>query len=381
MPPVQLAYFIDHLKIGGAQRHLIEVLRRLDRQRFSPQLWTLRGEGELVQEAEQLGVPVHSFGLGARLQDPRVIPLFRRAIHKLRQERVQIVHTYLSFANIVGALTAAFARVPILLVSKRSLDRYQKSTEVWSHWAVNRFADRVVANADAVKNFVIETEGCPANKIVVIPNGINDEFVAHGARERERSTLGLTPQDRVVGTLGRLAWKKGQEYFLQAAAAVLKEDPQVTFVLVGDGPLRTQLEEQARTLGIADRVRFLGQRMDSQAVISLFDIFVLPSVIEGMPNALLEAMALEKPVIVTNAGGNAEVVQDKVTGFVVPTRQPMEMAHRILQLLRDESLAHRFAMEARQSVRQRYSLRHMLLSMENLYHEMLLTKGAQRHIF
>ncbi|MGE0681055.1 MAG: glycosyltransferase [Candidatus Binatia bacterium] len=377
MHPVPVAYFIDHLKVGGAQRHLIEVLRRLDRQRFSPQVWTLRGEGELIQEAEQSGVPVKSFDLGARLQDPHVLPLFRRAIRQLRQDRIQIVHTYLSFANIVGALTSAFARVPILLVSKRSLDRYQKRLEAWSHWAVNRFADRVIANADAVKDFVIETEGCPVDKIIVIPNGINDEFVANGARDKERAALGLGPQDRVVGTLGRLAWKKGQEYFLVAAAEIIKEEPRVTFVLVGDGPLRAQLEEQARALGIAAHVKFLGQRLDSQTVISLFDIFVLPSVIEGMPNALLEAMALEKPVVVTNAGGNAEVVQDGATGFVVPTRQPAEMAQRILQLLRQETLAQGFAAAARRSVRQRYSFRQTLQAMETLYEDLLAAKGIR----
>lgn len=378
MHPVPVAYFIDHLKVGGAQRHLIEVLRRLDRQRFSPQVWTLRGEGELLQDAEQLGVPVKSFDLGARLQDPRVFPLFHRAIQQLRQDRVQIVHTYLSFANIVGALTSAFARVPVLLVSKRSLDRYQKKLEAWSHWAVNRIADRVIANAAAVKDFVIKTEGCPADKIIVIPNGINDEFVPNGLRDKERAALGLDPQNRVVGTLGRLAWKKGQEYFLTAAAAIIKEEPQVTFVLVGDGPLRTQLEEQARALGIASQVKFLGQRLDSQAVISLFDIFVLPSVIEGMPNALLEAMALEKPVVVTNAGGNAEVVRDGTTGFVVPTRQPAEMAQRILQLLRQETLAQDLAAAARRSVRQQYSFHQTLQAMETLYDDLLAAKGIQR---
>jgi glycosyltransferase involved in cell wall biosynthesis len=377
MPPVPVAYFIDHLKVGGAQRHLIEVLRRLDRQRFAPQVWTLRGEGELIAEAEQFGIPVRSFGLGARLQDLGTIPLFRRAIRLLRQDHVQIVHCYLSFANVIGALTAMLARIPILLVSKRSLDSYHKKVEAWSHWAVNRFADKVVANADAVKDFVIQTEGCPASKIVVIPNGVNDEFVANGSRERERAALGLAPHDRVIGTLGRLAWKKGHEYFLQAAVEILREEPTVTFVLVGDGPLRSQLEEQARASGIASRVRFLGQRLDSQAVISLFDIFVLPSVIEGMPNALLEAMALTKPVVVTDAGGNAEVVAHGETGFVVPPRQPDEMAQAVLQLLRNDTLARRFAAAARQSVHRRFSFRHTLQAMETLYEAMLAAKGIQ----
>lgn len=378
MSPVPIAYFIDHLKVGGAQRHLVEILRRLDRQRFAPQVWTLRGEGELIQEAEQLAIPVRSFGLGPRLQDPRTVALLRRAAQTLRREHVQIVHTYLSFANIVGTLAAALARVPVLLVSKRSLDSYPKKFEAWSHWAINRFADKVVANADAVKDFVVKTEGCPADKIVVIPNGVNDEFVTNGSRGQEQAVFGFKPDEQVVGTLGRLAWKKGQEYFLEAAAIVLRTEPRVTFALVGDGPLRSQLEEKTRELGIASQVKFLGQRLNSQAMISLFDIFVLPSVIEGMPNALLEAMALGKPVVVTEAGGNAEVVQHEGTGLVVPIRNAEAMAQAVIRLLRDKASAQRFADAARQSVRQHFSFRHTLQAMETLYEEMLAKKHVQR---
>ncbi len=378
MSPVPIAYFIDHLKVGGAQRHLVEILRRLDRQRFAPQVWTLRGEGELIQEAEQLAIPVRSFGLGPRLQDLRTVALLRRAAQTLRREHVQIVHTYLSFANIVGTLAAALARVPVLLVSKRSLDSYPKKFEAWSHWAINRFADKVVANADAVKDFVVKTEGCPADKIVVIPNGVNDEFATNGSRGQERAAFGFKPDEQVVGTLGRLAWKKGQEYFLEAAAIVLRTEPRVTFALVGDGPLRSQLEEKTRELGIASQVKFLGQRLNSQAMISLFDIFVLPSVIEGMPNALLEAMALGKPVVVTEAGGNAEVVQHEGTGLVVPIRNAEAMAQAVIRLLRDKASAQRFADAARQSVRQHFSFRHTLQAMETLYEEMLAEKHVQR---
>ncbi|MBI3303115.1 MAG: glycosyltransferase [Deltaproteobacteria bacterium] len=377
MGTVRVAYFIDHLKVGGAQKHLVEVLRHLDRQRFSPQVWTLRGEGELIPAVESLGVPVRSFGLGARLQEMRSLRLFARAVRQLHQERVHIVHCYLSFANVVGTLTAALARVPVLLVSKRSLDSYPRRTEAWGHWAVNRFADRVVANAAAVKEFVVRTEGCPADKIVVISNGINDDLVLNGARERERAALGLGPRDCVVGTLGRLAWKKGHEYFLQAAAEILREEPEVTFVLVGDGPLRQQLEEQAHTLSIASRVKFLGQRLDSQEVISLFDVFVLPSVIEGMPNALLEAMVLERPVVVTNVGGNAEVVTNGETGLVVPPRQPMEMARAVTRLLHDEGLARRLASAGRRAVTQRFCFRHTLHAMETLYEKLLEEKGVR----
>ncbi len=377
MGNVRVAYFIDHLKLGGAQTHLVEVLRRLDRQRFSPQVWTLRGEGELISEAERLGVPVRSFGLGKRLQELRSVRLFMRAILQLRRERVHIVHSYLSFANVVGTLAGALAQVPILLVSKRSLDSYRKRTEAWGQWVANRLADRVVANAMAVKRFVAQTEGCPADKIVIIPNGINGDFVANGSGESERAALGLGPEDRVVGTVGRLAWKKGYNYFLKAAAEVLRKEPRVTFVLVGDGPLRQSLEEQARSLGISPQVRFLGKRLNGREVISLFDVFVLSSVIEGMPNALLEAMALARPVVVTDVGGNAEVVDHEETGIVVASQNTEGMARAVIRLLRDKKLSRRLGEAGQRAVRQRFCFSETIHAMEALYEELLQAKGVQ----
>jgi len=367
------------LKVGGAQRHLTEVLRRIDRRRFCPQIWTLRGEGELIREVEGFGIPVRSFGLGERLRDRKSLPLLVRAARQLRQENVQIVHCYLSVANVVGALAATLARVPILLVSKRSLDQYQRRAEMWGHRAVNRRADRVLANAHAVKRFVAREERCPPAKIVVIPNGINDDFAmggSNGHRSHQRAALGLDPGDPVVGTLGRLVWKKGHEYFLNAAAAVMRQIPQATFVLIGDGPLRQTLEQQAAALGIGSRVKFLGQRTNSPAMLAMLDVFVLPSVIEGMPNVVLEALALAKPVVVTDVGGNPEIVTDGETGLVVPARQPAPMANRIVRLLRDDKLACRLGAAGQSFVGQHFRFRNTLDAMENLYEQLLVEKGV-----
>lgn len=374
MGKVRLAYFIDHLKVGGAQRHLVEVLRHLDRARFCPQVWTLRGEGELIAEVAGLGVPVQSFGLGDRLQDPRSLPLFVRAIRRFRQEGVHIVHCYLSVANVVGTIVARLAQVPILLVSKRSLDQYKRRVEAWGHWTVNRLADRVTANAQAVKRFVIQEEGCPADKIVVIPNGVREECSAHCSREAERAALGIGPTEPVVGTIGRLAWKKGQAYLLEAAADVIQHKPETLFVLVGDGPLRQELADKAQALGIASRVRFLGQRLDTHAMLAVFDIFVLPSVIEGMSNALLEAQALAKPVVVTDVGGNAEIVLHEETGLVVPPRQPNVMAQALVRVLSDTRFAQRVGEAGRSAVFERFGFPAMLNAMQTLYEDLLKEK-------
>ncbi len=375
MGRVRIAYFIDHLKVGGAQRHLLEVLRRLDRRRFFPQVWTLKGEGELIPQVEELGVTVRSFGLGSRLQEARSLGRLIRAARTLRAERVRIVHCYLSLANVVGALAAALARVPVLLVSKRSLDRYGRWRELWGQRLANRLADRVVANARAVKSFVVREEGCPEDKVVVIPNGIHEDFSRDGCPKGGREALGVKMGGRVVGSVGRLAWKKGYEYFLEAAARVLEEEAGVTFALVGDGPLRPKLEEQARRLGISSRVCFLGQRLDGREVLAALDVFVLSSVIEGMPNALLEALALAKPVVVTDVGGNAEVVTHGKTGLLVPPRQSEELARSILSLLRQRDWARGLGEAGRRDVLERFGFPLVLEALESLYNGLLKEKG------
>lgn len=237
MSSVQLAYFIDHLKVSGPQRHLVQVLRQIDKTRFSPQVWTLRGEGELIAEIEHLGIPVYSVGLGKRLLDLNSLPILLRVVRSLKQDRVHIVHCYLSVANVVGTLAAILAHVPVRIVSKRSLDQYDRRMEAWAHWVVNRVADRVTAVAEAVKQFVIQEEGCPSHKIIVIPNGVSNVTFSSAQVTLRPDTAG-----KIVGTLGRLEWKKGHEYLISAVAEVLRQEPETTFVLIGDGALRHKLE-------------------------------------------------------------------------------------------------------------------------------------------
>jgi len=378
--PTAVAYVIPRMSIGGAQTHLLHVLRLLDRRRFTPVLCCLATDrddrADLLDRVRELGVPV----LDARLPDtansmvrPGSLLQLVGIAREFRRRRVRIVHSYLFHANWFGTLAARLAGIPIAIISKRSIDVYPRARDRWACRAVNRMADRVTAVAGAVRDHVHATEGCPLEKIVVIPNGIDiDRFPLAGASDHRPAPEAA---GTVMGTISRLVWKRGHEELLQAATIVRRAEPSVRLVIVGDGPLRPALEEHARRLGLDGEVRFLGAVHDAARLLPGFDVFVLSSVLEGMSNALLEAMAAGRPVVATRVGGNPELVIDGETGLLVPPRDPEALAEALLRLVRDPGLARRLGEGARRRVESQFTLAAMVGRLEGLYGDLLAERS------
>jgi glycosyltransferase involved in cell wall biosynthesis len=370
-------YVVDHLKIGGAQTHLVQVLSRLDRDRFVPMVCALKADGELRGVLEGMGVPVFDGGLGRTLMGWGGARVLLRLAGLLRRERVDVAHSYLFHPNVLAPIAGRLAGVRAAVVSKRSLDRYPSPIRRYACRVGNALADRITVNAEAIGRFVRSEEGCRAEKMVLIPNGVSDDTLnASFDGRRKRAELGLAPDGHVVGAVSRLAWKKGIRYLLEAAPQVLESVPDASFVIAGDGPLREELEAQAGALGIRDRVVFLGSRRDGLELLSAFDVFVLPSVIEGMSNALLEAMAMGLPVVATGVGGNMEVVADGRTGFLVPPGDPDPMAAAIVKLLHAPEMGREMGAAGRRLVRENYRVDVMVRRIEGLYETLLARKAA-----
>jgi glycosyltransferase involved in cell wall biosynthesis len=180
----------------------------------------------------------------------------------------------------------------------------------------------------------------------------------------------------VIGAISRLAWKKGIRHLIEATPYILESAPDAHVVIAGDGPLRAELEANADALGVRDRVLFLGSRADTIELMAAFDVFVLPSVVEGMSNALLEAMAVGRPVVVTDVGGNPEVVVDGETGLVVPPADPHQLAASIVKLLEAPELAAEMGAAGRRRVLEHYQIDVMTRRIEELYEELLAAKAA-----
>jgi glycosyltransferase involved in cell wall biosynthesis len=378
MTPVGVAYVIPRMAIGGAQTHLLHVLRRLDRRRFSPILCCLatdrRDPIQLLDRVRELDVPILDAGVrdtANALGRPHTFLQMARVARELRRRRVQIVHSYLFHANWFGTLAARMAGVPVTIVSKRSMDVYPRARDRWACRVVNRLADRVTAVAEAVRDHVHVTEHCPVEKIVVIPNGIDTDGAEASPPPGAVPALLGDGEGAVVGTIARLVWKRGHEELLQAAALVVQAEPSVRLAIVGDGPLRSTLEARARGLGLDGEIRFLGAVPNAARLLPGFDVFVLSSVLEGMSNAVLEAMAAGRPVVATRVGGNSELVVDGETGFLVPPRDPGALADAVLRLVRDPQMARRFGEAGRRRAQSEFSLATMVGRLERLYDALL----------
>ncbi len=360
-------YVVDHLEIGGTQAHLLRVVSRLDRRRFAPMVCALSPRGGLRRAVEAAGVPVFDGGLRGTLRGGSGLRVLWRLVRLFRRERVQVAHAYLFHPNVLAAVAARLAGVPAVVVSKRSLDRYRRAAR-WACRLGNALADRVAVNAEAVGRFVREEERCPAGKMVLIPNGVGEDVLgSRGDRESARQLIGIPPSDVVVGAVSRLAWKKGIEHLLEAVPQVRDTVAAVHFVIVGEGPLRSRLEARANELGVSGQVRFLGARRDVLDLLPAFDVFVLPSVVEGMSNALLEAMGVGLPVVATDVGGNSEVVVNGESGFLVPPADASALAAAITKLLQAPELAGGMGRAGRQRVAEQYGESAMLRQLEDLY--------------
>lgn len=375
--PVRVMYVVDHLKIGGVQTHLVQLLSRLDERRFVPMVCALKARGELRGALEAMGVPVFDGGLGPSLKGWGGLRVAWRLARLLRRERVDIAHAYLFHPNVLTPMAARLAGIPAVVASKRSLDRYPDLIPRLACKLGNALAHRITVNAEAVRRFVISEEGGSPRKMRLIPNGVSEEaLAASGDRRAKRRELDLPPDSPVVGAVSRLAWKKGVRYLLDAVPRLLESVPDVTVLIVGDGPLRIELEAQASALGIGERVRFLGSRQDALELLSAFDVFVLPSVIEGMSNALLEAMAARLPVVATEVGGNSEVVVDGETGFLVPPGDAGQLAAAIVKLLQAPEMAREMGAAGRGRVEEQYRVDVMVRRIEELYDSLVSRRAA-----
>jgi glycosyltransferase involved in cell wall biosynthesis len=293
--------------------------------------------------------------------------------HWLRQQRPAILHTYLFHANLLGRVLGRLAGVPLVICSERTMQTESKARYRLNRWTVG-LADRVVAVSASVADFCIDHVGLPADKLVVIPNGVDLPVEPPASRQETRAELALSaaegldlpPDAPVIGAVCRLDPLKGLNFLLQALARLAG----VWLVVVGDGPERDRLVALTVELGLAGRVCWAGQRRDVSRLLSAFDLFVQPSLHEGLPNAVLEAMAAGLPVVATAVGGTPEAVVDGVTGLLVPPADVEALAQALAGLLADPERRQRLGRAGRQRVAEHFSLAQMVAKTERLYRDL-----------
>jgi glycosyltransferase involved in cell wall biosynthesis len=376
MRRIKTLYTVAYMEVGGSQTHLLQVLKLIDRDRFEPMLCCLTGEGALLDAARETGVPVFDGGMRNGFQPHATVLAARRLASLLRRERVDVVHNYLLRANIVGTIAARLARVPAVLTSKRGCHE-RRGIELAGAKLSNWLADRVTANAEAVRDFVHDNEGCPKEKMVVIPSGVDtDRFHPLPAADY-KTPLGLRPDRPVIGVVTRMRVRKGVEEFLRAMELVRQRFPGTQAAVAGEVMLDEELQRLVEGYGMGEDLHLLGRRSDMPEVFSAFDVFVLSSHDEGMSNAILEAMSMELPVVATDVGGTGEVVRHGQSGLLVPAKDPLPLAEALIELLSEPSNGRAMGSLGRRIVVDGFSARSMVRQMESLYLSLLGERGLQ----
>jgi glycosyltransferase involved in cell wall biosynthesis len=359
------------MRVGGAEMVTANILRRLDRARFAPELCCLKQRREL---GESLAgeIPVHHRLLSHKF-DLRVLP---RLVRLLKRRSIDAVVTVGAGDKMFwGRLAARRARVPVILSALHSTG--------WPDGVgrLNRLltpiTDAFIAVAESHGRFLVEHERFPADKVTVIPNGVDTEHFAPVENSAAvRRELGIGHGDSVVGIVAALRPEKNHQLFVDMARRVLREAPNTRFVVVGDGPCRPILEQTVRELAIESNVIFLGSRADVPQLLAAMDIFVLPSHIEANPISILEAMSTGKPVVATDVGSIHEAVVNGKTGFLVPPGDAVRFSERVLELVRNPSLARSLGAAGRQAVVTHWSLDWMVERYEKLVESIYARKLA-----
>ncbi|MBD3347912.1 MAG: glycosyltransferase [Candidatus Eisenbacteria bacterium] len=364
---IRVLYVIGQLSFGGAERQVAELATRLPKERYEPIVCCLSEGGPLADELRRAGVRVVCVGKRSGAGSGASMAL-ARLVHG---ERPAVIHSYLFSANWRTLLVGRLARVPLVITSVRNVDIHGMFAFTLFERALSRLNDRVVANAQAVKDYVAGAHWIPRDRINVIMNGVAFERVESEADVASAREAGDAPGRPTVLAVASLTPKKDHATLLRAASAVAREVPDVLFVLVGGGRLREKLEREAADLGISRNVAFRGELSDVAPALREADVCALTSLKEGCSNFIMESMLAGRPVVATDAGGNRELVEDGVTGYVVPLRDDAAVAKRIVELLADPSSARGMGARGRERARRLFGVQRMVDETVRLYEAVL----------
>lgn len=376
MNKIRIMEMIDRPSLGGGQTALLLLAENLDPSRFEVVI-SSGPDGPLVEEARRKGIEHVPVSMGKRL---RLRPI-REIAAALRQKEIDILHTHGGIAGIYGRSAARRAGTPAVVHTLHGVHylHYRNPFLRWFYVLLerrySRATDRLVLVCQSDFRQARRHRLAMERKMAVILNGADAPMdVPADVVVRLRSELDWPSGQPIVGTVARLHRQKGVACLLRAAPKILSAHPGARIAVVGDGPEGRRLRDEAHRLNLEGRFLFLGERRDAASVLSLLDIFVLPSLWEGLPFVLVEAAALGKPIVATAVDGVPEMLEDGRTGLLIPPNDPSALADAVIKLLQDKDEARRLGETARRLVPPRFPLRRMIDQTQNLYLEVIGAK-------
>lgn len=353
----KIIYIIDTLTVGGAQRFLINMIKGLDREQFEPKVVTIMIKGELAKEILDLGVEV------IHLQKKGKIgwSLIWQLKDFFKKEQPEIVHTNLFGSDTIGRIAAILARVPVIVSTEHNTNFDQGFIKCLVKKIISLFTAKIIAASEAIRDFSVKNDGINLKKFIVINYGIDlNEYPFRGSRIINGNKI-------IAGVAARLEEQKGHIYLIKALPQIVREYPGFKLQLIGGGSLLESLKKEVAALGLNGTVEFLGDRQDVPELFQNLDIFILPSVWEGLGIAILEAQAIGVPVLASNVGGIKEIVKDGETGLLFEPKDSEAIFKSIERLVSNQDLAAKIVEQANKQVRANFDYKIMVKNYTDLY--------------
>ena len=366
---------------GGAEKALADIALNLDRERYNVTVCATRSAGNYQPLLDEAGIKTFVQGRKSRWD----IGQWWKLVRLLRSEGVDILHTHLFGSNTLGRLLGRLGGVPVVIAHEHWSTISPRQAQI-DH-LLYRLSSRVIVPSKASKLLVMQTEKMPANAISVLYNGVDTSRYAPPsteARADARREFGIEDDDLLIGVVGRLSPEKGGvDNLIRAAYRLRERHMNVHLLIVGDGPVRADLEKVDAELhqgnaGQESPVIFAGARQDIPSLLGAMDIFVLPSLNEALPIVILEAMAVGLPVVATHVGGLPEIVQDGATGLLVAPGDEAGLLAALNRLAEDTALRAKLADAGREQVRAQFTIVQMVRNLEIIYEELLARKAISK---
>jgi len=374
--------FATYAGMGGTQRMLLEFLRHASHDKYIFYLCVLLGHDMLNEEASKLGIDNISLNMRGYWD----LGAWVKFHHYAKDKQFDLIRTYGLKADIIGRLVGKWLHIPVNITSVRSTDPWRKWYHVWLDSFTSQLTDLYLSNSEAGRMAIHHRERIPLSKIVTIHNGIDlTPYVSEMSntpeiRAKYRKMFGISPATRVLGIVANLCKMKGHATIIDALPRIQREFPDIKCLFVGRDDLNGVVHRYVREKKLEKAVIFTGMRKDIPEILSMLDLFLLPSLWEGFPTALLEAMAMKKPVVASAVGGIPEMIDSKKTGLLIPPQDPNVLSDAVIWLLNNPDIATALGKAGYERVRQCFSADRLVTETEDIYDRFIMKKRIPRGI-
>jgi glycosyltransferase involved in cell wall biosynthesis len=379
MSKKRILEFISFAKIGGTEQSLLRFLHHASHDKYEFFVCVLLHADALNQEVSKLNIENISLNMRGYWDLSAWWKFYRFA----KRKQVDLLRTYGLKADIIGRVIGRLLGIPVNITSVRSTDPWRKWYHVLLDVLTSGLTDLYLSNSEAGRMAIHQREGIPLSKILTIPNGIDlakyktDNTQLSEISATYKKMFGIAPTDRVIGIVANLCKMKGHKTIIDALPRIQKVFPNIRCFFVGRDDLYGEIHNYVREKDCEHTVIFTGFRRDIPDLLPVFEVFLLPSIWEGLPTVLLEAMAMKKPVVASSVGGIPEIVEDEKTGVLIPPQDPDALAEAVIFLLKNPDIADKMGQAGYERVRRNFSLDNTVAKTETVYDRLIEQKRGR----